>query len=500
MIIYLLHVGFSNIKIPYIGEVISLNYMSSLLKSYGYTTNVIDCLLEEISQEKMINEILKKNPSILVLSFYELNQEECLRFVRILRRNGYLNPIVFVGVYVTLNTKYLLDKIDDMNNIWCIRGEPEEAFVEFANEIKNGIPYPRLNNIVYKDGPDFYNLHHVNIVKDINSLPFPDCSVMDRVYKKMNVSAYILSSRGCYGNCSFCILNIYNSCITIRNKQAKWRERNVSSIADEMEILSQRYPDTLIKFADSNFMGSNPNKGIELSKELKRRNFKSKFAIECRANDVEKENFRALQEVGLVSVFLGIESGSANVLKRYNKEISVQQNQEAIDIIRNLNIGLKMGFILFDEYSTIDELEENTEFLHKNNSCVFHPYRPLIIEKYSVNGNVPSPIMIQDERARLAYEIIQITCHEILPYRVAINKHLKNSVQRDENYKKSVYAILGKFILFDKHGMNFLLSICRDPSYSFTSAKENFMDLVMRFLTDIKSDLTTLEMCREVQL
>lgn len=494
MLIYLIHVGFNSFKIPYIGEVISLNYMSSLLKLNGYTTNVIDCLLEGINMEDMVSNILQKNPSIVVLSFYELNQEESLQFVKKLRGNGYLKPIVLVGIYATLNTMHLLNALDDMENIWCIRGEAEEAIVEFANEIKKGISCPRLVKVAFKEDSCFYNLRHINIVKDIEVLPFPDCAVMDRVYKKMNVSVYILSSRGCYGNCSFCILNVYNSCVTICNKQPKWRGRNVLSIADEMEMLAHRYPNILIKFADSNFMGYNTNRGIELSKELKRRKIKCKFAIECRANDVEVENFRALQEVGLVSVFLGIESGSANVLKRYNKEISIQQNQIAIDIIRSLKIGLKMGFILFDEYSNIDELEENTKFLHKNNSCVFHPYRPLIIEKYCIDGKASTPIMIRDEKARLAYEIIRRTCHEIFPYRVALDRYRKNSVQRDTDYGSTVYAILGKFILFDKHGMNLLLSMCRDSCYSAAVVKEEFMAFVMQFLSNIEIDLKKLEM------
>lgn len=493
MLIYLIHAGFSNIKIPYIGEVISLNYMSSLLKDNGYKTKVVDCLLEGFSQEDMMVQILQNNPSILVISLYESNQIEVFEFVRTLRLNGYFNSIVFVGIYATLNTKYLLDAIGDAKNIWCIRGESEEVILEFAEKVEKESLNPNVDKIVYKSESIFFNLNHMNIVSDINALPYPDCTVMDRMYKKENISAYILSSRGCYGNCSFCILNIYNSCVTSCNNQPKWRERNVASVADEMEMLAQRYPNTLIKFADSNFMGCNPNRGIELSKELKRRNFKGKFAIECRANDVEKENFRVLKDVGLVSVFLGIESGSVNVLKRYNKEISIQKNQEAIDIIRELKIGLKMGFILFDEYSTLDELEDNAEFLHKNSSCVFHPYRPLIIEKYRVDGRNPIPTTIKDEKARLAYEIIKETCREMLPYRAILNSHRKNSIKKDADYRNNVYAILGKFILFDKHGMNLLLSMCRAYSCSSVSIKAEFMTFVMQFLADIENDLRKLK-------
>lgn len=493
MIIYLIHAGFSKIKIPYIGEVISLNYISANLKQHGYTPYVFDCLLEEISQDTMLNNVIQNMPSIIYLSYYESNSSEAEDFVRKLRSLNYLQPIVFVGIYVTLNTISLFNKLSDVQNIWCIRGEPEEIALKFAKEIKNGICKSELNEMVYKTNEGLHNINHVNIVKDIDKLPFPDCSVMDRVYGKINVSAYISSSRGCYGNCSFCILNVYNSAISASNDKIKWRERSINSVADEMEFLTKHYPDTLIKFADSNFIGYNMNRGIALSKELKRRNIKTKFAIECRANDVNEENFKALKEVGLVSVFLGIESGSQSVLMRYNKEISVQQNQEAIDIIRKLNIGLKMGFILFDELSTIDELEENTEFLHRNCSCVFHPYRPLIMERNSYNNRKSYPCVIRDERTNLAYELISETCNDILPYRAKLDILRKKASQNDAIFKKKVYNVLGKFILFDKCGMDLLISMCKNSTKSSEVVKNEFRKFKTQFLTEINTDFTKFE-------
>lgn len=495
MLIYLLHAGFSDIKIPYIGEVVGLNYMSAILKSNNYKTVVIDCLLEQIKQCDIISKIIEDMPSILVLSIYEMNKEEVFDFVRAIRKKGYLNPVVFVGIYTTLNTKQLLNEIDDVDNIWAIRGEPEEAIVEFSNEIKNGDAFPQSNKVVYKFDSNFVNLNNVNVIQNIDSLPFPDDSIMNRMYNKINVSSYILSSRGCYGNCSFCILNVYNSCVTVSNGQSKWRARSISSVVDEMEMLAHKYPNNLIKFADSNFMGDNPNRGIELSEELKHRNLKCKFAIECRANDVEENNFKALRDVGLVSVFLGIESGSENVLKRYKKEISICQNQEAIDILTKLNIGLKMGFILFDEYSTLDELEENTKFLHKNKSCVFHPYRPLIIEKYSINGKKANSVTIQDERTRIAYNLIKKTCQKIFPYKTELNRCRKLLGKRSLEYQDCVFSTLGKFVLFDKHGMDLLLSLCRDHSCSAEIIEEEFISFVNQFLENIVNDFIKLEKC-----
>lgn len=48
---------------------ISLNYMSSLLKENGYKTKVVDCYLEGFCQEDIMIQILQNNPSMLAISF-----------------------------------------------------------------------------------------------------------------------------------------------------------------------------------------------------------------------------------------------------------------------------------------------------------------------------------------------------------------------------------------------------------------------------------------------
>jgi radical SAM superfamily enzyme YgiQ (UPF0313 family) len=493
MLIYLIHTGFKTYDVSYVGENIGLAYISSNLQSHGYSTRIMDCIVDGWNENTLIQEIITHKPSIVLLSFYEENSKETLAFINMLRVANYKSPILLGGIYVTLNTKTVLNSLVDPTNVWCVRGEGEEVSVEFAKEIERGNKRPSIKGVAYKDKKEIVNDDFINMVCDINSLPFPDRSVMDRIYGRLNASIYLLSSRGCYGNCSFCILNIYNSKVAEHYRQKKWRERTISCVVDEMKELLVRYPGALIKFVDSNFIGWNPQRGLLLADEIKKRNLKVKFAIECRANDVNEDILVALKEVGLVSIFIGVESGSNRVLQRYNKEITVEQNQFAIDTIRKLHIGLKMGFILFDEFSTISELRENTEFLHKNNSCVFHPYRPLIIEKYSQNNEKYDVPVIYDERTRLAHNIIKELCARLLPYRAQLDRLRKNATQKECWQKEMVYSILGKFILFDKHGMNLLLSMCEDLSINSETVRNEIKMFSDHFLKEIGLDFENID-------
>jgi radical SAM superfamily enzyme YgiQ (UPF0313 family) len=315
MLIYLVHAGFKTYDISYVGENIGLAYISSNLQNHGYSTRILDCLADGWDEETLLQEITTNNPAIVMFSFYEENGKETIAFINMLRMANYKSPILLGGIYATLNTKTVLNSLADPTKVWCVRGEGEEVSVKFAREIEHGSTEPSIKGVAYKSKEEIINDDFVNMVCDIDSLPFPDRSVMDRIYGKLNAPIYLLSSRGCYGNCSFCILNIYNSKFAEHDRQKKWRERTISSVVNEMEELSIRYPGALIKFVDSNFIGWNPQRGLVLADEIKQRNLKVKFAIECRANDINENILLALKEVGLTSVFIGVESGSNRVLK-----------------------------------------------------------------------------------------------------------------------------------------------------------------------------------------
>ncbi|MFA5363547.1 MAG: TIM barrel protein, partial [Candidatus Omnitrophota bacterium] len=63
------------------------------------------------------------------------------------------------------------------------------------------------------------------------------------------------------------------------------------------------------------------------------------------------------------NVFVGMESGSNSQLKRYGKGVSSEEHRKALRILENLGIQIGIGFIPLDPMVTIDELEENVDFL-----------------------------------------------------------------------------------------------------------------------------------------
>jgi len=133
-----------------------------------------------------------------------------------------------------------------------------------------------------------------------------------------------------------------------------------------MERLSKDYGVKEVMFSDDNFIGPGKmgkERAVAIAEEIIRRGVRVRFSIACRANDVERETLAALKKAGLKGVFLGIESGVQRALDSFNKGVTVEDNRRAAFLIRQLDLDLILGFIMFDPDTTLEEILENLAFL-----------------------------------------------------------------------------------------------------------------------------------------
>jgi hypothetical protein len=77
-----------------------------------------------------------------------------------------------------------------------------------------------------------------------------------------------------------------------------------------------------------------------------------------------------LKRAGLARLFIGVESGSTSQLKRYGKGITPEQSIMALRILSSLGIEIRIGFVMFDPLMTFQELNENVEFLERQDALV----------------------------------------------------------------------------------------------------------------------------------
>jgi len=143
-----------------------------------------------------------------------------------------------------------------------------------------------------------------------------------------------MTSRGCPYRCVFCSVS--------EQWGHKIRHRSPKNVVNEIEFLLKNYPFLEgIRFFDDVFT-IDKNRVIEICQEIIKRKLNFTWECEARADAIDKELVREMKRAGCEFIDLGVESGSNKILKNIKKNITVEQAIDAVKIIKQAGIGLKV--------------------------------------------------------------------------------------------------------------------------------------------------------------
>ncbi|AXG71552.1 hopanoid C-3 methylase [Kordia sp. SMS9] len=324
--------------------------VATSLKEDGFNVKVIDdCELDTAS---FIELYKKHRPRILG---FHVNTDSVPIVGRVIEKLRTLDEapelIIFGGPHVSVADAELLEK--GWGHI-VVRGEGEFTAREIGRWfLKNEGTLEDIKGITYVDeNNEIKRTPNRPFIKDLDSLPFPDISLLVRAQK---YPAYqILTGRGCPYHCTFCAEGIIG---------VQYRYRSAKSVLEEIRNIVGNRKYTYLSILDDTFL-VNRKRVEEIAKGLIEEyaeNKKLKWFCESRVDFIIKnpELFKLLRKAGLVRVQIGIESGSQKVLDTYNKKVKVEEIIRAVEILAEANIPSIYGnFIIggpFETEETIDQ-------------------------------------------------------------------------------------------------------------------------------------------------
>lgn len=359
-------------------ENLGLGYLKSSLNESGYSVEIIDGWLCNYTLDEVFNRIIADEGNILFIGFssYMSNTRPTIDLINKIKLHNKKLKIVCGGFGPTFYPEEYLNNGSD----FIIRGEGEKTIVELANCFSNYESPDYLKNIGYKNDKGEVVINIQDCLNDnLDLIPFPSRDTIDTAIRK---KSYInmVTSRGCSGNCDFCsVIAFYRL-----SDGRVFRSRSIKNIVDEME---QLYNSGVrhIKIVDDSFVDGfrDENWCKEFADEIENRKLSFKLRGQIRADKITENILINLKRAGFFSFACGIENGSQTALTRMNKKASLQENVKALNLLKKYGYIVQMGYILFDDMTTYDELMDNYVFLRNNSFTVT---KGIFSEMYSTKG------------------------------------------------------------------------------------------------------------------
>ena len=357
-------------------------YIASVLRKNTIEPEIVNAHLHDLSIEETITHLSKKSfPLLCVHTVYLWERtQDIFDMLSTLKSANLIAHINLYGYYPTFAYKKILADFPFIDSVTV--GEPEFTTLDLAKYIlsKNS-PFIHFDKKEEKElvgNGEFLNEMNIpglafrdtngKIVfnprppaRNLDQLPFPDRQDIG-LYQKKGIVTYLQGSRGCYGHCTFCYLNPFYE------EMNQWRGRSAKNIFDEILKLHTEHSIENFYFSDANFFGqgkAGKERAITLAELILAHDLDIHFGFECRANDIEEYSLSRLVMAGLTNVFLGLESGDSRSLKRFKKHTTVDENKNAIQLLRDYGIEPTFGFIMFEPESTMESVRNNFEFLQE---------------------------------------------------------------------------------------------------------------------------------------
>ena len=313
-----------------------------------------------------------EQPRLIVFSIlFARLMAENLSLATRLRAAGVTSHLTMVGPLPTFAHADLLAACPALDSV--VRGGAESSVARLAVSLRDGTDWRVVPGLAYRS-PALRVNPPPHPVSNLDDLPFPARDGGLPSTQRVGF-ATVEGSRGCYHACTFCLPRWFHR----TDAAAAYRLRSVPHLVDEIEEL-YRAGIRLFLFDDEQFLP--PGKAREgrvaaLGDQLARRGLDIAFTIKCRADDVDEDLFRQLKAMGLVRVYVGIESGCQSSLDLLGKGVTVACNARALAVLDALDIVADFRCLLFHPWSTLGTIQDEVEFLelvlpHVPTSFAFH--------------------------------------------------------------------------------------------------------------------------------
>lgn len=343
-----------------------LGYCASALLQKGYELFLRDYPVERLSFDDFKKDFEKEEPDVLFVSTTNGSIFVDLDFISKAKQIKPDLTVILKGALFYNPENELYDELDLKDVDYLVGGEVEFLISELIDaHFNNKQNLNNIQGISYKNNGQWVTNRVESLFQDIDSIPFPARNLMkNELYINPATNkplATIATSRGCPSSCIYCLSPI------ISGKNVRYR--SPKSVYEELSECVNVFNITDFFFKSDTFT-INKAWVIELCDMIINSELcgKINWAANSRANTVDKEMLLKMKKAGCSVIALGIESGSDESLKLMKKGTTVEQNRNAVKLVKSLGFQTLGFYLIGFPWETKEHLEQTKKLMFELNT------------------------------------------------------------------------------------------------------------------------------------
>ncbi len=339
---------------------LGLLYIASSLKSRrSDDLKVIDAFCENLTEDELVERVVSEKPDVFGMNCSThtfLTTIETMRKLRVALPEA---KLVLGGFHATFAAEQIMKEYSFLD--YVVKGEAEISFPKLLDRIEQGKDPDDVEGVGFvKNGRTKFS--PPVLIMDLDSLPFPDRSLADKVeygYYHKNIKltfgkfTTVSSSRGCPYRCAYC------SCAAF--SQRKWRSRSPENVVEELEMLHGQGYECVV-FVDDN-LTHNRARMERICGLIMERKINMRFYCEGRADNAPFDLLKKMKRAGFDVIYYGVESPQPQVLEYYRKTVSAEQSEKAIANAKRAGMLVVTSFIVGAPVESMEDMQKTVEFI-----------------------------------------------------------------------------------------------------------------------------------------
>ncbi|MFH0828050.1 MAG: B12-binding domain-containing radical SAM protein, partial [Candidatus Omnitrophota bacterium] len=251
-----------------------------------------------------------------------------------------------------------------------VRGEGEVTFSELVK--RPGWGLSGVLGLSFRDGKKVVNNPDRPQIRDLEVIPSPYLSGVIDLEDKNIVDLPLETVRGCFFRCHYCYYH---------KNFPQVRHFSLARVEKELKLILAAKPKE-VYLMDATF-NSNPRRAKKVLRLFIKYNRCSSLHLELKAELMDQELARLLQQANCLNIEIGIQSINSQTLKAINRQFNRKKFKKGISLLNEYKIFYEVQLIDALPFQSYERLKKSLDWLY-----ALHPARVVVFQLAMLPGTI----------------------------------------------------------------------------------------------------------------